>query len=464
MTTQSSKIKSLLNDLQNNAVRIAMFAAVFSAILGVLWFYGLQGPDWEVLVTKHYWQSEAWYYGGYAYQLEETPRGYRTIQRESLIVNNNLYPLSEKSDPSQAQYQIDGFPSTERLAIPFLGYLAIELTGGYVDVWSAFFILNIVLWLCSILLAYRLAAIYFEDQYSPFLAALFATFFPVFTLSLYGLKIQYISTVFLLVGIFVFEKKIRHAQVHLQFVYFLALFFIGLFAAGGWLFLFVYLFIRHFSLPRPEMWRGLTSMTLAFGVAQTGLGYLRQAYHLPAVEQQVAFSYSQVLSDSLKWLWIWVRGQDVGTLKFLNYAGDTLFTGYLPLLVRSFALGYGMFLLLSIPAWIFVPRARIFLLASSPLFFSGHGGNMITGWIYHYGYLSAPAAMMLILSAAGFLGWMVSHPQPRLKVLAIVLFMLALFGFTDQKLHVGLYYGGFVERYRSRVILHYGESTDVTEY
>jgi len=456
--------KSFLKYIQNNALRIGMFAGVLAAILAVLWFYGFQGPDWEILTTKHYWRAEQWYYGGYAYQFVETSQGYRSIQREGLVNYYNLYPFSEKSDPSQAQYHVTGWPSTERLAPPFLAYLIIALSKGYLDVWSTFYFLNIVLWLCSILFAYRLASIYFEDHYSPFFAALFVTFYPVFALNFHSIKISYMSTVFLLAGIFIFEKSIRYMQVHLKFVYFSALFFFGLFATGGWLFLFTFLFIRNISLPRPQRWAGVTSLVLALLVAQIVLGYLRQSYHLPLAEQQLSFSYSKVLSDSMKWLWTWIHGQDVGALKFLNYAGFTLFTGYLPLIVRSFALGHWMFLLLSIPAWIFVRRARIFLLASIPLFFIGHGGYMIIGWIYHYGYLSAPAAMMLVLAVAGFLGWMVSRPQPHLKGLAVVLLMVALLGFMDQKLHAGLYYGGSAERYRSHVILHYGESNDHTDY
>lgn len=468
MTTQknlSPKIESLPNYMQKKAARTGMFAVVLAAILTVLWLYGFQGPDWEVLTTKHYWKGDAeWFYGGWASQFEETSQGYRTIQKESLTNYYNLYPFSENNSPLQAQYHVGGWPSTERLAIPFLVYLIIGLTGGYLDVWSAFYVLNIILWLFSILLAHQLASIYFEDQYSPFFAALFVTFFPVFTLNFHGLKISYISTVLLLAGMYVFEKKVRHVQAHLQFVYFLALFFFGLFAAGGWLFLFVYLFIRHLSLPRPQRWGGVASMVLALLIAQIALGYLRQSYHLPLAEEQRSFSYGTMLSESMKWLWAWMHGQDVGAMKFLNFGGFTLFTGYLPLILRSFAFGYWMFLLLSIPAWIFVQRARIFILASIPLFFTGHGGYMIIGWVWHYGYLSAPAAMMLILAVAGFLGWMVSHPQPRLKVLAIVLLLVALFGFMDQKLHAILYYGGIMDQYHTRVILHYGESNDVTEY
>lgn len=455
----------IFDDMRKKSVRIVMFSIILLSILIVFWFCGVKGPDWEVLTTKHYWKADQWYYGGYASQFVETPNGYRTIQRESLGNYLNLYPFNEKSSPSQAQYQVAGYPSTERLAIPFLVYLIINLSRGYLDVWSAFYFLNLVLWLYSIFLAYQIASIFFEDQYSPFIAALLVTFFPVFTLNFHGLKMPYISTVLLLAGVFIFEKHIRHMQVHLQFIYFSVLFFFGLFAVGGWLFLFVYLLIWHFNLLPLQRWRGITSMILALLAAQAALLYLRMVYHLPSAEQQVSLSYVQVLSDSMKWLWIWMHGQDVGKLIFFNYPGFTLFTGYLPLIVNSFIRSYWMFLLLSIPAWIFVRQARIFLQVSIPLFFTAHGAYMVTGWIWHYGYLSAPAGMMLMISTAGFLGWMFSRPQLHLKKLAVVFLIIALIGFTmDQKLNAGIYYGGFIERFQSRVILHYGEGNDITEY
>lgn len=443
-------------------------AALIAPSLSILWLYGFHGPDWEMLTTKHYWQGDSqWYYGGYAAQFEETADGYRTIQREGLVNFYNLFPFSEKNGPLQAQYQVGGFPSTERLAVPFLGYIIIGLTRGFLDVWNVFYFLNIVIWLSSIFLVYQIASIYFKDSNSPIFAALFVVFYPAFTLNFHGLKLAYINTLFLLAGIYAFEKNIRHTRVYLQFLYFSALFFFGLFAAGGWLFLFIYLFIRHFSLPRPQRWSGVAVMMLALLVAQIALGYLRLAYHLPQAEQQMSFSYGKTLSDSMKWLQIWVRGQGVGDLKFLNYAGYSLFTGYIPLIIRSFFLGHWALLLLSLPGWIVDRRTRIFLVAFILLLSAGHGGYMITGWSFHYGYLSAPAAMMLILTASGFLGWLVSRPQLGLKVLTVALIALAIFGFANQKLWVGLYYGGygqFTEMYQTRIILHYGGSSDVIEY
>lgn len=466
MTFQNlfSKIKLSSRYTQNDIFHIKGFIVLLVSILFILWLYGFHGADWEILVTKHYWGAEGWFYGGYADSFVKTPQGYRTVQREGLVPYNNLFPFSEKSEPPYTQYRVEGLPSTGRLAVPFLTYLTIEATRGRLNVWDAFYFLNITLWLSSIFLAYQLAKMYFENLFSPFFAALFLVFYPVFTLNFHSLKISYLNTVFLLSGILIFEKKICHMRIYLQFIYFSAIFFLGLFAAGGWLFLFAYLFVRHLNLPRAQRFNGITSMVLALLAAQIALAYLRYLYHLPSAEQQMSFSYGKMLSQSMEWLKTWTYGKDVTNLKFLNYTGFTLFTDYLPLVISAFILGHWMLLLLSIPAWFFVQPTRALILTSVLLFFIGHGGYMITGWIWHYGYLSAPAAMMLILANAGFLGWMASHPQAHLKGLAIFLLAISLFGFMNQKLHAGLYYSGHAESYQPRIILYYGESNDVTEH
>jgi hypothetical protein len=342
--------------------------------------------------------------------------------------------------------------------------LIIGVTRGRLDVWNVFYLLALIVWLSSVFFAYQLAGIYFEDRYSPFFAAFFLVFYPAFALNFYGVKISHINVPFLLAGIFVFEKKIRYLRAHLQFAFFAALFFLGLFAVGGWAFLFVYVFFRNFSLPREQRLGGLVSAILALLVAQITLGYLRELYQLPSAEQQMSYSYGESLSSSAAWVWAFARGENVEALRFLGYTGLAFFTEYLPLIIGAFVRGHWTLLLLAIGAMITIPKTRMLLVIAFFLFFIGHGGYTVTGWIWHYGYVSAPAAVITILAASGFLGWTMSNSQPNWKALALLLAVLTLFVFMNRKVNAALYYSGYTERYQPRIILYYGETNETAEH
>lgn len=439
-------------------------AILLAAIVVTACYQGYRSPDWEVLTTKHYWNSQGFHYGGYADVFAQTPSGLRAIQKESLIVYNNLFPFSENVEPSLRKNQVAGWPSTERLAVPFAAYLVISLTRGLVDVWSAFFVLNVVLWLSAIFFAHRLASFYFRDPYSPLFAGLLVALYPAFTLHFYAIKIAYINIAFLLGGMYVFETALRERPAHVRLLVLAAIFFLGQFAVGGWLFLFVFLFVRMLGMRGAPRLAHLATLFLALVAALVALSYLRRTYLLPSVEQQMSNSLVEIFLKSYEWVRAWLRGEDVAGHKFLNHAGFSFFTGYFPLVTLSFIRGHWALMSLFLFAVVLLPAARKFVLPFVLLACVGHGGFVLTQWTFHYGYLSAPAAMMMILPAAGLLGMLASRDGHGKRALAGVLLVAVLVGFMDQKLHAGLYYGGYVEKYLQRIVIHYGESDDIVEY
>ena len=98
-------------------------------------------------------------------------------------------------------------------------------------------------------------------------------------------------------------------------------------------------------------------------------------------------------------------------------------------------------LAISFFGWIFEPKTRIYLIAFIVLFVAAHGGYAIVGWYIHYGYLSAPAAMMLIISSSHYLAGLYEKPRNIYKLLSLSLNLLILYTFCDHKSHAGYYYG-----------------------
>lgn len=194
----------------------------------------------------------------------------------------------------------------------------------------------------------------------------------------------------------------------------------------------------------------LARIVLAIAIARLGFLFLARLYDLPTVEGTLGFSYAGMFSESWRWLAAFATGRDVGDLKLLNYPGISFFTGFVPVVTRAFAVGHaGVLLVASAAAWR-EPRARVLAAIAAALFVAGHAGMVIAGWKYHYGYLSAPAGVMILIAGGGYLGLLCSRSH-RARWPAVAVQVLLILGFAfPEKLHVDLYYGG-LGRYVKRV-------------
>jgi len=434
------------------------------AVAGVFLEYARSDIDWEILQTKHYWSADRWYYGGYASQFVATPKGYRTLIAEGLCNYTNMLALREKLPAGEARHPVQGFPGTERLASPFLAYALLHLPGETAESWNVFWQANVLLWLLSIFLAHRVAALFFADRCAPWFAAILVALYPALTLTFNATKQQTLGTTYLLLGIYIFEGRLGRAGPVLRTAALTALMFFGQFADGGWWFLAAFIFFRAWWMPGREKWTTIICLGAAAALSELWLARLGALYHLPSVTHALGFSYIRVLGESWRWLGAWARGADVSQLYFLNFPGATFFSVLWPEICRGFLSIHGTLLLVAVAGLFLEPRSRIFTCLAVPMLFAEHSGMIIAGWLFYYGYLSFPAAMMLIFAASGVLGNLAGRRTvlPRAAALAIVAF--ACWNFTGLKRQAGIYYGEGPDYYQRNIQVHYGNETEPVSY
>lgn len=437
---------------------------LLGVMLGVFFFYARSKVDWEILQTKHYWSANTWYYGGYAAQFVSTPGGYRTLVTEGLCNYTNMLALGERAPASDARHSIQGFPGTERLATPFLVYALLHVPGESADAWRAFWQANVLLWIFSVFLAYRVAALFFTDGCSPWFAAILVALYPALTLTFNAIKQQPLGTTYLLLGMYVFEARLATAGPALKVAALTALMFFGQFADGGWCFLAAFIFLRAWWIPGPGKWVTLGSLGGAVGLSWLWLAWLGRMYHLPSVMHSLGFSFGRMLGDSWTWLRAWTTGADVSHLSFLNFPGVTFFSVYWPLVCRGFLSSHGVLLVLAAAGLYLEPRSRMFTFLAVPMLFVGHIGTIMAGWLFYYGYLSFPAGVMVILAASGALGRLAGMRALAPRILALAVAALACWSFTDLKRQAGIYYGEGPDYYQRRIEVHYGNESGHLEY
>jgi hypothetical protein len=435
--------------------------AILAAVFGLA---ALPRTDWEILSTKHYWSAAGRYYGGFAWPIVETPGGYRTPQKEGLANYTNLAALAETVSPKQAQNHVQGYPGTERLAVSFFVYVLLHLTGRTVDIWSLFWLLNVLLWLAAIALTHQTARLFYSDRLSPWFAAILVALYPVLTLTFNTIKVQPLGAVYLLAGMYIFERSLKLAGAAQQLLGLTALLFLGLFANGGWFYAAAFIFLRAWWLDGRARWQALASLGVAFVVANLALAALAQTYHLPSVEQRLGFSFRGMARESGAWILAWIRGGSVAGLKFANFPGTTFFSGFLPLVVRSFLRVHGLVVGLALlGAWV-ERRARIFAILTVPMLLVGHSGDMVAAWVYHYGYMSFPAGLMAILGAAGGLGWLANRRGWAFPLLAFALVAAIGGGFGLLKRQAGIYFGGDESSYQRVITIYDGDNDTPLRY
>ncbi len=444
--------------------RLLLTILLASSIVGVFVADAVFGVDWELLSTKHYWEAGVWYYGGYAKDYIKTPEGNRAIQREGVTNYTNLFALQESLLPGKSQHHVRGFPGTERLLATFILYLSLHLTGKSISVLTLFWLTNVVLWLLSIFLTHRLAAYYFADGYSPWIAAILVALYPALTLTFFAIKQQPLGTVFFLAGILFYERNLKQRSFLDATISLTAVIFLGMFANGGGVFLAGYIFFNACWSPRALRIRSLVSLAIAAIIAKLWLSALGSFYHLPSVTETLHIDVFAILSDTWKWLEAWVAHRDISELRFLGYPGGSFFTQFLALDIRAFLLLHVPLLVTAIAGYFFLPAARMLLLIAIPLFMLGHAGTLLAGWRFHYGYLSFPAGILVILAASGTLGLFLAGRHHLFRAVAFVIIAVAVLVFTDLKKQAGIYYGGFPERYLRRVTVYYPDEADHPQY
>jgi hypothetical protein len=445
-------------------MRLGLGIALAVVMAGVFLADARSGVDWEFLQTKHYWSAESWYYGGYAGQYFETPSGYRAFISEGLSNYTNIAGLQERVGPGGARHPIQGFPGTERLATPFLLSVLLHLPGSAGNAWRVFWLANVLLWILSVFLAYRVAALFFPGSGAPFFAAILVALYPALTLTFNAIKQQPLGTTYLLGGIYLFEARLRGRGALFGLAVLTALLFFGQFADGGWCFLAAFLLLRAFWLPGRERWITLLSVVAAVGLSGLWFAWLSHAYRLPSALHARGFSPMGMMAESSRWFGSLVSGAGVSGSRFLNYPGFTFFTDFWPLICRAFLTINAPLAAVAVAGLFLEARTRMFTFLTVPLLFVGQAGMIAAGWVFHYGYLSFPAAVMLILAASGVLGSLVERPAILPRVAALVVGAYACWCFADLKEQAGLYFGGDPSSYQRRIEVHFGDEDGRATY
>jgi len=441
-------------------IQLLLGLGLLAVMLGVLFSYARSDLDWDILQTKHYWSADKWYYGGYAGQFFETPKGYRTVMSEGLFNYTNMFALQEHVGAGQARHPVQGFPGTERLATRFLVSALLHAPGETADVWRVFWWANVLLWILSVFLAYRVAALFFRDRLSPWFAAILVALYPALTLTFNVIKQQPLGGIFLLMGIYLFEAHLRQARAPFRVVALAAVMFFGQFADGGWFFLAGFIFLRAWWLPSREKWATIFCLAVSVGISGLWLAWLGRIYHLPSALHTLDLNPKLMLAGSFRWLGAWITGSDVRGLSLFGFPGFTFFTVFWPVICKGFLAIHAPLVLVALAGLLFEPRSTMFTFLMVPMLFVGHSGTMATGWGYHYGYLSFPAAIMAILAASAVLGGLAGKSAflPRIAAFAIAAY--SCWCFTDLKKQAGVYYGGDPESYRRKIEVHYGNETE----
>jgi hypothetical protein len=447
-----------------NPVQLILGIGLLGVMLGVFLSYARSSVDWEILQTKHYWSAEKWYYGGYAAQYFETPKGYETFISEGLCNYTNMLALQEQLPAGRARHPVQGFPGTERLATPFLVSALLHAPGESANAWGAFWQANVLLWILSVYLAYKVAALFFADRFSPWFAAIFVALYPALTVTFNAIKQQPLGTAYLLLGMYLFEGRLGKAGLPFKAVALTAIMFFGQFADGGWCFLAAFIFLRAWWLPGRERWATILWLGAAVGVSGLWLAWLRSLYHLPSVTHALGFSFGRMLGESWTMLASWFSGADVSQLWFLNLSGATFFSVFWPAICEGFLSIHAVLLIVAVAGLFFVPRTRMFTVLVLPMLFVGHLGTIMAGWLFYYGYASFPAAVMVILAASGVLGRLAGREGLLPRAAALALAASVCLTFTDLKKQAGIYYGQGAGYYRRNVEVRYGNETEPVDY
>ena len=383
---------------------------------------------------------------------------------EGLCNYSNMLALGERAPAEAARHPVQGFPGTERLATPFLVYALLHVPGEASNPWGAFWQMNVLLWLLSVFLAFRVAALVFPDRCSPWFAAILVALYPALTLTFNAIKQQTLGTTFLLFGMYLFEGGLNRAGVLFKITALAALMFLGQFADGGWLFLAAFIFMRAWWMPGRERWTNIACIGAAVAISELWLAWLGIIYRLPSVAHARGFSFSGVLEESGRWLAAWAAGADTSGHSFLNFPGGTFFSAYWPVICKGFLPIHAPLLAVAAAGLFIEPRSRMFAFLVAPMLFVGHSGMIVAGWVFYYGYLSFPAAIMVIFSAAAVLGNLAGRKGVLPRIAALAIAACACWAFTDLKKQAGIYYGAGPGYYRRDVQVHYGNEIGHVDY
>lgn len=453
--------------------------------------------NYEILATKQYF-SNNFYHGGYVAKIIDLggDKDFFLLHSEAEMNFFNVYNFISKDKKVQLNFSVYGGTSTDRLYIPFLVSAITIASFGNLDVVQSYFILNITMWLLSIFLIYHITVLMLKDKTAALIASILLSSYPVFTLLFQSLKGQNGGVIFMLIGIFLHEKYLFNcdfgkrinigADIGLEietapskkserkfnlklslfpeyiekFVMFTLIFFIGFYFSGGNLYFLLFLIGRYITGLRKDIWKPLIILAVSFIAAKYLTAKLNDRYCLHFVSE--LFNLSKIIKDTLIYIAHLPSGAGTGMeqYSFLNYPGFKFFK-VMFLILKNITLTNPLLWILALAA-VIIKRANWKYLFIAIVLIGAHLGTFVTGWFFHYGYMSAGTLTILIIMSAFTIGACVKGPSMFLKIIGYLLLLAALGVFMldaipGVRLQLNNFYGGNCGIYMNKkcLIYHY---------
>jgi hypothetical protein len=410
----------------SSRVRLLFFVLIGAIIAWNLYAY--LGVNWELLATKHYFAEH--YYGGYADSVLTQNGAPFTIQLESwpclgyvassLMPNGETYLFSLQAD--------------RLYTCGFLPSLVVRLLGGHIQLASAIVAINFLLWAASIVLTYGAVGAWSKNRTAALIGATIAAGYPIYGLMLQSWKTQDAGALLMLAWIYV-DKAIWPRLSWIERAVLLSLTFtVTMLASGAAYFIFLYiicwyLYLALFEAPvRREACLTIVVTLFALLIGKAASGAMANHYHL--ISMLSWYKVDRIAPDSLAFLWAWLSGGDTSSLRFVNYPGFSFLTSVLPWLVSVWFKANPVIIIVPFVGLFFLRQLRPLIIAIPALFLIGHAPTIITGWVWYYGYSSAPATHLLIAATAVCLGLLFDSKLSVGRPISVIALLVAVYFFN----------------------------------
>jgi len=397
-------------------------------ILGLfIWnIHSYLGANWELLYTKHYFDDR--YYGGFANTVYDDGNGLTTFQAESVPCLNLVVSFLSKTGGAQQYSQPT---NVDRIfTCGFLPSLVARLGFSKIRVTESIVITNLVFWVGFVVLIATLVRIWFPDAVTILIGAAIAAGYPLHGLLATSFKTELAGADLLLAWIYIERTAFSRLGWIERGIVLVAAFTMTMLAAGAAYFILAYMLVLASYKVLTEPGRRLAALQDiaiacgAFAIGKALIGAFLRRYHIETALG--VYHVDRMLEESLRMLWVSLSGGDTTGLKFLNYPGYTYLTSVVPWLLWLFFQSNPVICVVSLIGAVMIREMRILFFLFPVLFLLGHAPAAVAGWIYYYGYSSAPAAYLLILATTLCIGTLLSRGS-RLAAVAIALGAIAFF-------------------------------------
>src|SRR5438093_726710 len=268
------------------------------------------GTDWELLFSKHcfnlpYKEYAGNYYGGYAQTVFSDGDRIFAIHKEAFPSLNQVHSFLDTNDPVYDQ----NAQSVDRIYTSgFLPSLIARLGGGHVGLQTSIEVINILLWLASILLTYLVIRAWSFDQLTALAGAAIATGFPVYSLMFTSLKTQYAGATLFLGWLYIDRAIWPRLTAPERIVLLLVTFTVSMVTAGAAYFILAYITIRCLFMAavtrsiRADQFFDLFAAIAAFVIGKLVNDMLVAHYHLQSTLTQ--YRLDKTVNETVDFLFL----------------------------------------------------------------------------------------------------------------------------------------------------------------